>query len=185
MLPPFRLDPSIFVKLNSGPDRRPAHLFLLSYFQVTMSISFAVAASQYVSDPKYGSVYRILTRPYIGSWGDANAEYSRIRRKDIATELRSILSTPPSQDNIARCEELLKELRTVESDISTQADAAKTIAATESTIATWAAPVKAAPAPVKTPVKTAKTTTAPPAPKKPKVVNTFAALAEDSDEDNE
>lgn len=145
-----------------------------------MSLSFSLAASQFVNDPLYGSVYKILTRPNIGSWADANEEYSRIRRGAIGAELRTILGTIPCKDSIARCQELLEELRKVEADISSSSDAAKKIAAAESTIQNWIGVVPPAPA---TPVKV-KNTTAPPAPKKPKIVNTFAALAEDSDEDD-
>lgn len=111
-------------------------------------------------DPLYGRVYRMLNTNYIGSWGDAMDVYSTIRREQIWKELCTLTAGKPTKQNKERAEGLIEELRerlTCNAEMLPKAEAM---------VKSW--------------------TPKPPATAKPKskvVVNAFAALIEESEEE--
>lgn len=132
----------------------------------TTNVSTTLPSLQMQADPLFGSVERILQRDYIGSWADASLEYARIRRGMLWTELRTLTGSSASKANQERAAKLLKELQSVAAELSDTAPSSSTsFAAAESIVKRWT------PAP------------APPKPAAKKIVNTFAALTEDSDEE--
>ena len=70
------------------------------------------------SDPVYGSVYKILERDYIGSWGDACVLYDTIRREAIWTELTGLVRTKATEAKATAARELLNELEHVDTSLS-------------------------------------------------------------------
>lgn len=70
------------------------------------------------SDPVYGSVYALLERNYIGSWGDACVLYDNIRREAIWTELTGLVRTKPTEAKALAARELLNELEHVDTSLS-------------------------------------------------------------------
>lgn len=123
-------------------------------------------------DPLYGSVESILKRDYVGSWADATMEYSRIRRGVIWTELNALTASAYTKANQEKAAKLLKELQSVSADLcDTSPTSSTSFAAAESVVKRWT------PAPRPTPAASGPKSAA------KKVVNTFAALAEESDEE--
>lgn len=117
-------------------------------------------------DPVYGRMYRMLNTNFIGSWGDAMDIYSTIRRDHIWKELCSLTAGKATKENKECAEALVEELRerlTCNAEMLPKAEAM---------VKAWA---KGSPkgAPAKTAAK----------PKAKVVVNTFAALLEDSEEE--
>ena len=134
----------------------------------------------FARDPMYGSVYDILQRPYIGSWGDANVEYARIRQPNAWKELRELLAAKPTQDSQAKAAELVKEINSLSADLGdTSAKSATSGLAAETVVKLWMPPVKAAVPKSSGPKPSASKAGA------KKVMNTFAALAESDDEDGD
>jgi hypothetical protein len=131
-----------------------------------MSSSSTTVALNFEADPLYSSVSRILQRNYIGSWADASAEYSRIRHGVVWGELRTLFAGKCTAANKERATNLVAELEGLCSEISDTSATSKTShAAAAAALKTWMPP--------------------PPSGPKKAVKNTFAALAEDSDEDED
>jgi len=131
-----------------------------------MSSSNNTVALNLEVDPVYSSVNRILQRDYIGSWADASAEYARIRHGVVWGELRTLFAGKCTTANKERATTLVAELEGLCGEISDIAATSKTShAAASAALKTWMPP--------------------PPRPSKKVVKNTFAALAEDSDEDED
>lgn len=122
-------------------------------------MSSPLLASVFDNSP-YTEVYRILQRNYIGSWGDACYLYDQIRRDAIWTELTGLAREKPTQDTAQRAQELLRELKSVD---SSSVSRAQSIVQT----LTHAAPVTAAPVQLKN----------------KRVTNAFATLYETDDDD--
>jgi hypothetical protein len=121
-------------------------------------------------DPLYASVDRILQRNYIGSWGDASAEYARIRHGLVWGELRTLFAGKCTTANKERATVLVAELESLCSEIrDTSVSSSTSHAAATAALKAWMPPPPSS--------STTTTTT------KKVVKNTFAALAEDSDED--
>lgn len=115
-------------------------------------------------DPLYGSVERILQRNYIGSWADASAEYARIRHGVVWSELRTLFASKCTAANKERATVLVAELESLCSEICDTSVSSRTShAAASAALKTWMPPPSSGPKKV--------------------VKNTFAALAEDSEED--
>lgn len=112
-------------------------------------------------DPVYGRVYRALNTERIGSWGDAIDIYSEIRRNFIWSELCSLTASKPTKENKAKAEDLLVELREKLTGVAEMLPRAETM------VKAWIPPSKTKAAKSKTKV----------------IVNAFAALVEDDDED--
>lgn len=139
------------------------------------SVSTTNPLALFATDPMYGSVYDILQRPYIGSWGDANVEYARIRQPIAWKELREVLAAKPTQENQARAADLVKQIVTLSADLGdTSAKSATSGLAAETVVKLWMPPAKAVVPKSSGPKPAAK-----------KVMNTFAALAESDDEDGD
>ena len=131
--------------------------------------------ASFAADPTYGSVYSILQRGHIGSWADANVEYARIRQPLAWKELHELLAAKPTKDSQAKAAELVKEISSLCADLGdTSAKSATSGLAAETVVKLWMPPVKAAVPKSSGPKAAAK-----------KVLNTYAALAEDSDEDGD
>ena len=132
----------------------------------TMSSSNTTVALNLHADPMYSSVNRILQRDYIGSWADASAEYARIRHGVVWGELRGLFAGKCTAANKERAKTLVAELEGLCSEISDTKPTSKTShAAAAAALQSWMPP--------------------PPSSSKKPVKNTFAALAEDSDEDSD
>lgn len=139
----------------------------------TTNVSASIPSLAFQADPFFGSVERILQRDYVGSWADASLEYSRIRSGLIWTDLRALTAAACTKANQDKAKQLLKELQSVSADLGdTAPSSATSFAAAESVVKLWMPPVK---------VTVPASSGAKPAAKK--VVNTFAALAEDSEEE--
>jgi hypothetical protein len=131
-----------------------------------MSSSSTTVALNFSADPLYESVNRILQRNYIGSWADGSAEYARIRHGVVWGELRTLFAGKCTAANKERATNLVAELEGLCSEISDTSATSKTsFAAAQAALKTWMPP--------------------PPSGPKKAVKNTFAALAEDSDEDED
>jgi hypothetical protein len=130
-----------------------------------MSSSNATVALNFNADPLYQSVNRILQRNYIGSWADASAEYARIRHGVVWGELRSLFAGKATPANKERAMNLVAELDSLCSEICDISASSRTsFAAAQAALKTWMPP--------------------PPSGPKKVVKNNFAALMEDSDEDD-
>ncbi len=133
---------------------------------VNMSSSNATVALNFEADPTYASVNHILKREYVGSWADASAEYSRIRHGVVWGELRTLFAGKCTPANKEQAEKLVAELEHLCSEIcDTSAKSKTSHAAATAALKTWMPPPSSSSS-SKKPVK-----------------NTFAALMEDSDED--
>ncbi len=115
-------------------------------------------------DPLYASVDRILQRNYIGSWGDASAEYARIRHGVVWGELRTLFAGKYTVKNKERATELIGELESVCAEIGdTKASSKTSHAAAAAALQTWMPP--------------------PPSSSKKVVKNIFAVIVEDDEKD--